>query len=593
MEICDSMLLGYALTLAIAASTIWLFVSIYLSRENIRKTLEHINIMTLLALILIISFFVMFSILYMHPAEQLYFDENIYQGIAINILHNGNALWCQYGTGNLQNCPVNSIYHDPIGASFFLALAFGIFGTGIQTAYGIELLMGVFSIIFTFILASILIKDKYAIIASTLIFAFMPELFIWSRTQAVPNIYFLTFTILAFSMFVVFIKNKNASTMSAFLSATLIASFMRIEGILLLPIFLIAYLFYEKGFRKRINEIIEMLNSKFYILLAIFIFIILLVPQLLYLSYEISNPQYGQGSQGLFSISSFKSNILGINSNNCNEFGITLGPNICFFLGNYNSINYYPTIFPEIITILAFIGIIALLLKYELKERRVILLLLLLWIIIYYLFYGFFYAGSTLYGVDVRFMLELLPPISILAGISIGWISEEGANLLKKIKKMKPQTKNTIKAIIWIIIILILVIYPFYTYIPIITTTIQNMPQQAVISTAMNFFYKNYSKVPSNCLVFTFTPDMWYEVNRSAAQIGYLGSGDSQFKNFSSNYKCIVFDFGYWCNVPPDQSACINDINNYKTVALASENITGTINVQIQHYGFYELLNYS
>src|SRR5271157_2936705 len=155
------MLIGYAITAAVLASLI--------------------GLLSFMALLAILSFFVAFGLLCVHPVEQLYFDENIYQGIAMNILAHGNALWCQYGTGYLANCYSNQVYHDPVGWCVFIAMAFAAFGTGIGTAYGLELLVGALSIAAVFLLASVVFERKGVAVISALVFAAMPMLYIWSR----------------------------------------------------------------------------------------------------------------------------------------------------------------------------------------------------------------------------------------------------------------------------------------------------------------------------------------------------------------------------------------------------------------------------
>ena len=137
------MLIGYFITLAVLASFASLLAFLILNRKEIFGFLkERINRYSVICIVAIIAFFVIFSLLNVSATEQLYFDENIYQGIAINILRHANSLWCQYGTGYLGSCSVNALYHDPVGWSSFIAIAFAIFGIGTSTAYGMQLLVG-------------------------------------------------------------------------------------------------------------------------------------------------------------------------------------------------------------------------------------------------------------------------------------------------------------------------------------------------------------------------------------------------------------------------------------------------------------------
>ena len=111
------MIIGYIFTLAYLALFVGLLAALYLLRDSIAKKLsKDISLPYLVVVLLVIAFFVSFSLLYVSPVEQLYFDENIYQGIALNILHSGNALWCQFGTAMLTSCP-NSVMGLLIWAS--------------------------------------------------------------------------------------------------------------------------------------------------------------------------------------------------------------------------------------------------------------------------------------------------------------------------------------------------------------------------------------------------------------------------------------------------------------------------------------------
>ena len=127
------MLLGYELTAGVYASLILMLAFIVIDRRELRVLLrKHISRYSPAALALILAFFLIVSLLYVSPVEQLYFDENIYQAVALNIMHSFNSLWCRSGTGHLTTCYVNAVYHDPVGWSSFIAIAFAIFGIGVN-----------------------------------------------------------------------------------------------------------------------------------------------------------------------------------------------------------------------------------------------------------------------------------------------------------------------------------------------------------------------------------------------------------------------------------------------------------------------------
>lgn len=583
--------LGNFTTLALAFALIGLAASSFLARKEIQKAIgKDVSRSSLLIALLIVAFFVLFSIFFVHPAEQLYFDENIYQGIALNILSHGNAEWCQYGTGFLGSCPVSSIYHDPIGISFFLAIGFALFGVGIKTAFAAQLFVGALSIFLFFVLSSMLFKRKDAAIVSTIVFAQMPELFVWSRTQAVPDLYFLCLSTLSFLAFVIFAKRHNIKTLLPFSFSLVLAAYTRIEGILLVPIFIALYLLYsEEGVGKTIMErskaLVKNIDTNTRLLLVLLMIVLLLVPEIYSIFTQLANPDYGQSftSQKLFSIANAENN---------------LPTNMKYLLGFDNTTNYYPAMFPPLATLLAVVGVITLIINRRFSGNRFgVLLFALLWFVAYQLFYGFFYAGSALFGVDVRFMLQAIPGISLLAGVGIIGIVDliygASAALMRSMRVAIAKNMyviNVYKGTLCLAVTGILIMVPFVTMVPNITILPQNMPQQNVILRAINFFYNNYQSVPTNCLVFTFTPDIWAEFNRSSAQIGYLYSKDASFLNFTNRFTCFVIDYGYWCNVPPYQSTtCQTMKQNYKLAPLAAENDSA----QGRTFAFYQIMNYT
>ncbi|MDE1804465.1 MAG: glycosyltransferase family 39 protein, partial [Candidatus Micrarchaeota archaeon] len=475
--------------------------------------------------------------------------------------------------GHLTACQTNAVYHDIIGYPFLIAIAFAIFGISPATAYGLQMLTGILSIFFIFLAASAIFEKKSGVIAATASLALMPELFIWSRTQAIPNLALMAFTTLTFALFIVFARRTNIRTFALFMGSLILTVYMRIEAILLIPIFLL--LFFTFGMEEKMSHIakgryrltMEHLNNNTKLLIIFLFFFMLVVPDVYYLSTQFANPTYGQdlSNQQLFSFANFLSNYK---------------PNLLFFLGQFNSLVDFPNVFPLEITALAVIGGLFLAFVSRRSDRVQVLLLLLLWFFVYMLFYDFFYAGAATFGVDSRFMLQMIPPLCLLAGFGISEISTLTENIKPRI----------IAPVAMSLVFIALIIAPFITLIPNITLTPQQMPLQGLIYQAASFLYQNYTSVPTNCLVYTFTPDVWYEFNRSAAQIGYLGSSEQSFLNFSNRYSCQVIDFGYWCNVPPYKgTSCQNYFKNYNLVPFSTYSNSSTG----ENLSFYRIVSAS
>ncbi|MGC8479439.1 MAG: glycosyltransferase family 39 protein [Candidatus Micrarchaeia archaeon] len=551
------MIIGYTITTSVLISFVVLIFAVIFYRKNLNSLLKkHINKYTLLGLVLILAFFISLMLIFIHPVEQLFFDENIYQGIALNIVHSGNSLWCQYGTGLLTHCYSNQLYHDPVGIFVFLGIVLMLFGPGPQTAYNFQLFIGILSIIGVFLLSSIITERKALAPISTFIFSLIPEVIIWSRTQAAPDLYFMMFTTFSFFFFIVFTKNENKTTLILFLSSLSLAFYSRIESFLLMPIFIILYFIFGDAqikvtIKKRAMLLKRMISDYNWLIILLFFFLIF-ASQGLYIYLENQSPQYGQASnQSVISISNFKQNIT---------------PNAEFLLGTTTN---YPSISSINLLALAILGFIFIIIFKRIKNRLGIFLMLILSILLFFIFYTSFYAGSVNYGVDVRFMLELMPFIAIAAGFGVLGLTDIVYFGFKKLLKVKKE----VFLLILSTILIITVIIPFYLIIPYITIPVNEMPQEYFNTQATSFIYNNYQKVPTSCLVFSFTPDIWYELNRSAAQVSYMSELNSNTSNnLFKNYSCFVFDYGYWCTVSEfSSSTCGSQLFSYNTSVLATE----------------------
>ena len=356
---------------------------------------------------------------------------------------------------------------------------------------------------------------------------------------------------------------------------------------LLIPIFAFLYLFAAgTGVSDSILSIPErvrpLISSKTALLLLV-AFAVLAVPELSFLIQQSQTGNYGQTSAGLFSVSAFKSNVI---------------PNVTFFLGMLNQISSYPAVFPLETTAIAILGAIALAVDTRFKDRYSALLAIGMWIVPFHLFYDFFYAGSVLYGVDSRFMLEILPPLFALAGFGVYELSGAPSRIhaafraaMHPRRRLHPRRNSTPPTayVLAFALSAVLITYPFVSLMPNFTIEPSHMPQQSVVLKMVNFIYGNYTAVPSNCLVFSFTPDVWYELNRSAAQIGYFNTQGPTFVKFEKQFSCFVFDHGYWCNTEPfSPGTCGAYDRTYNTTALAS-----SINASGFGPALYQLLNYT
>ena len=359
------------------------------------------------------------------------------------------------------------------------------------------------SIVAVFLLASVLLERRSAAVISALVFATMPLLYIWSRTQADIDLPFMMLAAFAFFFFVAFERKRSLGTLAMFAFSLALAAYMRIEAMLLVGVFALLFVVFgdsgnQEGDRQERWRDQARSRGQHQGMLLLIAFILLLTPELYYISLQAANPSYGQpAGQAVLSLSNFRNNI---------------GTNAYFVFGalsGMNSQGSYPLAFSETVMALAIIGTLLFAADGRRKNRFGILAVLWLWFFAYFAFYTAFYAGAATYGVDSRFMLQLLPPLSLLGALAVVEIGDAASTAVRGGAKGRKAAGGAAFFIVAAAVVFAAVAYPFLAVAPVITLSPQKMPQQTVILKAMGFFYGNYNAVPKDCIVFSFTPDIW------------------------------------------------------------------------------------
>ena len=65
--------------------------------------------------------------------------------MAQQLIHTGQAVMCDYGTSTA--CFAGEVFHEPIGLSFNMAIAFLVFGVQRNAAYGTEFLLSIVAVL--------------------------------------------------------------------------------------------------------------------------------------------------------------------------------------------------------------------------------------------------------------------------------------------------------------------------------------------------------------------------------------------------------------------------------------------------------------
>ena len=584
-----SVYLGYAITIACSIAFTALIISIILGRNELLHAFSrNINKYSIVALFAIVLFFISLSF-FLQRTELIFFDEQIYQSIAINILNHGTALTCVFGTAQLKSCYINSLGFDPNGWPFIIAIAFGLFGTSVSTSYNLEILIGASAIIAVFLLSGVLSDKKEVPIISTLIFTLIPEIFIWSKTQANPDMPFMLFATITVLFFILFSKKSTRTMLALSIFSLIITFYIRSEALLLIPVLGITFFTFGEGnmsrnFAKKI-EIIKNKNAIHKTIPFFIIFLILITPGIYAIAITehellIDNLSFLNSQAQIFSISYLSKNVIQ-NS---------------LFLGG--AITEYPIIFLPEISAFAIIGVIYLTLYEKQKNRLSILSFLLCMFLSYFIFYGLYFSGSALQGGSVRFLLILYPVLSILAAFGLYGAVRFVSSLLNKNTKITKKLDITRYAI-FSALITIFFIVPFVYAIPflmhpnylysdfptIANTTAQNNPYSMTYANrSLAFINNNYNLVPKSCLIFSPSPYLWYALNRSSAYTYIYNTSVPNIKNYS----CFALDYSYFCNPIFNNTSCGIIRAKYKLKVLATESgILGS------NFSLYQILNYT
>lgn len=575
---------------------ICLIVSVFFARKEIWAVIsKQIGKNYIIILAALVLFFLIFSIFFLPKTELIFFDENIYQSIGLNILHSWDAQMCWYGTQFVHKCFYTELGFDPGGWPLMLAIAFGIFGPSNAVSYNLELLLGAASIILVFFVSAILTNRKEAGIISAAIFALIPELFIWSKTLANPDLSFMAFATLTTLFFLIFMKKKSKRTLLPVLFSMTFTTYLRVQALLLLPIFAVVFLTLgENGIKDTLKSRVKFVFAKLSdrdLLIMFIVFALLIAPELYVMI--ATTPElaanavfYLYPNTKVFSASYILPGIVA---------------NVSFLAG---LIRNYPLIFLPEIAVFAIIGAAALLLQKGSKNRFAILLMLLCMFFAYFVFFLFYFSGSVLVGVSVRYLLILYPSLSILGALGVLGLGDFIYGLIKpRARKRSAQSDRAGKYMVYSAIILLFFVVPFVFTIPLLRNPSFNyygFPLNNLTSkipalnpyttqyakNAYDFINDNYELVPTNCLVISETPSVWFMLNRSSGQYAQT----DVFTNSSySNYSCYYLDYGFWCAVSPyNSTVCSFFKSNYKLKLLATHSSGGANN-----FSLYKILNYT
>jgi len=484
--------------------------------------------------------FLLFEIVFIKPTERIFFDEHLYQDEAINIIKQFNAKMCLYGTND--TCKIFTYYHQGITWAYIIALGYLVTGiNAMHTAWNLNLIFSTLSVILIFFISFMLTKKESISLISSFFYATTPLVLIWARTGGAETS-LVFFSLLSILSLLIWLKTKNKKILVLLISSIVFAAQGKVEGVFILPILAAFYFAFSKV---NIKELLKIS----------LIVILLLIPAFIYLFIQYQQDSFGAAENKKFSLDYFFQNIK---------------TNSLFWFNYYQNGTPIQTqnVNNMLLPIFAILSIFT-----KDKEVRKKVFVVFLWFIIPFLIYASFYAGSVLYGVDNRFMLSCVAPLVILASFGILNVYEF---LYKKLKSYSTYI---------IAILLIAYIYLFQQLLPyIVVDPTQIWEANDARIYVFDFVLKHYSEIPKDCYFVSYVPGFFRTLGRNAL---YTENLLYLYKTNELNGKCLVFDYGYWCIVPPfHDTTCKAILKSYKLQPIT--NLTLPDNRTL---AFYYILN--
>jgi len=500
----------YALVLII--NLLLIVISICFGYKDIVSVFKKIKKNTWIILIIILLFGFYLRMFVAPNSHHIFFDEDIYLNMAQNIVNEGKACLCNYGTpDNCFNCISNK---QPYGLPAFYAVFFFLFGVSETVAVNVSIIIATFSILLVFLVSYLLFKEEKLSVYSALVFTLIPIHIRWSVTQALglPLVFFSLLTIL---LFLIYLEKRKTPVLFAFFCTLAYTCQIRPESMLMVVVVASFFIFVDNDIFKTVRD------RKFLIALALFLILILPTVE------HTDNMKYEDwGASG----NKFSKDIIKRN----------LADNSKFFVEN--------TRFPLIFTIFSIAGIIFGLYKYPKK-----IIPFIIWFLLFFAIFIPFYAGSFNYGKDVRFSLNLYPSVAIFSGLGFYLLN---LILLKKFKQKKQFAKLSIY-----ILIILLILLSFISFIGFVS----NYGENGWDAKAAHDFAVSEAPNIKNCMVISKVPSMFLVSGVPSIQL-FLVSDKEMMMKLHKEYDCVMFYEEYWCvNSPTDKEGiCSNFKKDYK-----------------------------
>jgi hypothetical protein len=484
------------------------------SFREIRDSLPDRSFFSVLAIGLLA-----FAVVRLAPprTHRIYYDEDIYQSVAQNILWTGRAQMCNEGTleAGVFRCDANEYNKEPNGFPFLLSLAFRLAGVREAAAHAVNHLVFALGAMGVFWVACLLFGSAAAGWLSALTYTLIPQNLLWAATVAAePGA--SASAALAIAAWILFCRTPAWGTALFGASAVALACQFRPESGLILAIVALAtfFLALPQVFRRELWA-------------AALLIFVLLTPHFIH-TWAVRNENWGSGGESRFSLRVARTNAK---------------TNLGYLVEGRD--------FPSLYTLFAGAGLF-----YPGRRRQT--LLLLVWFLLLFGVFLPFYAGSYRYGADVRFSLVSAAPFSVLAGGGLAWLGSWLGSRLGAPRLLAAAPY-------------FLVIYGFSAFLP-LTRAIgpESWASRADHASAV----RAAAELPEDSIVLTHNPGMLHVMGRSAVQTSIATYQPDRVSDFFRRFSGgVYFHYNFWCNVPDavQNEFCAKVLATYPTRVVFEE----------------------
>jgi 4-amino-4-deoxy-L-arabinose transferase-like glycosyltransferase len=499
--------LAWLTPIAIQISFLLLVTGGWAARKTVARTLRGagraVGILAIAALIAVS--------LFPPRTHRIYYDEDIYQNVAQNVLWRGKAQMCNEGTveHGRYECVATEYNKEPNAFPFLLSFVFRFTGVNETSAHILNHLLFALGVVCAYWVGILLFRDRRAALAAAAIYLLTPENLLWGATVAVePGA--ATFAALAVGAWLLFLEDASVATALFAAGSIAFASQWRPESVLILVVAAFATLILKPA---------RLLGLQLYATALLVLF--LLLPHLGHL-WAVRNQGWGSGEEGKFALVYVLDN---------------LRANVWYFVEGKE--------FPLYFCLLAIVGLAT----FRNWRQKPIPLL---WFLLFFGIFIPFHAGSFRYGADIRFSLLSAMPVALLGGLGAAWLADRLEGWFRDRR--------------WVATVpLVVAVYVFTAYLPLV----RSVGREAWEARADHDIAREMIElVPDRSMVLTHNPGMLHVMGQSAAQTSHVAYQPSKVDHFFRQFPGgVYFHFNFWCNVhdPVQNEFCTKVLKTYPT----------------------------